>query len=143
MGKISLVTAKVVRENEKYKYKLVGKGEKYLVQHEDGDHPGDRVIEELSPYAVEPVQIEGIASLKKTEIIESEGDVTYKVVVEFLEVGEVSQKLKKTKYNYFVRSNEFLDDVIVQVRKYLSSSVSDWAIVSCSRTNIIDILNVK
>lgn len=39
MKKISVVTAKVVREN-----KIVGKGEKYIVLHEDCENAGDKVV---------------------------------------------------------------------------------------------------
>ncbi|MDN4754435.1 hypothetical protein QYZ87_07830 [Porphyromonadaceae bacterium W3.11] len=48
MQQISLVTARVVRENEQYAYKLVGKGEKYLVRHEDGDNAGESIREALN-----------------------------------------------------------------------------------------------
>ena len=56
---LSIVVAKVVRENAQYKYKLVGKGERYLVQHQEGDNPGNAVMKYLTPYAKEPVVIEG------------------------------------------------------------------------------------
>lgn len=55
---LSLVTAKVIRENENYSYKLVGKGEKYLVRHEEAGNAGDKVIEEITPFAKEPIVIE-------------------------------------------------------------------------------------
>jgi len=65
MKKLSLVTAKVVRENEQYAYKLVGKGEKYLVLHEDGEKPEDVVISELAPFSKEPVSVESVVLQKK------------------------------------------------------------------------------
>lgn len=46
---LSIVVAKVVRENAQYKYKLVGKGERYLVHHQEGDNSGNAVMKYLTP----------------------------------------------------------------------------------------------
>lgn len=40
MDQISLVTARVIRRNELYGYKLKGKGEQYLVRHQEGENAG-------------------------------------------------------------------------------------------------------
>lgn len=64
MHNLSLVTAKITRENEQYNYRIVGRGEKYLVKHEDGENAGDKVIEKLTPFAKEPIVIEQVVLQK-------------------------------------------------------------------------------
>ena len=136
MKNLSLVTAKVVRENEMYRYKLVGKGEKYLVAHEDMENPGDKVVVELTPFAKEPVVIEQVVLQKNVEFIESDGDVIYKSAVEYIELNENTGK--KVRRNYYLRANSTKEAFDV-LSDYISVFVSDNSIVSVVRTKIIDV----
>lgn len=46
---MSIVTVTVTRENEQYAYKIVGKGEQYLVLHDDGQNAAEAVLKEVEP----------------------------------------------------------------------------------------------
>lgn len=140
MKHLSLVTAKVVRENAQYSYKVVGRGEKYLVQHEEGENAGDKVLEYLAPYAKEPVIIESVALQKSGEIIGDASDAfVYKAKVEFIEVNGDTGKEKKVTRNHFVCANSTREAFDV-VADYLSGFISDNSVSALSRTKIIEIL---
>lgn len=142
---ISIVTAKIIRKNEQYNYRVVGKGERYLVVHEDGEGAGDVVLQYLAPYAQEPVVIEATALQKSTEIIGLDNPEAeercgiYKASVVFRELLE-SGKTKKTTRRYYILAEELsyahgmLDD-------FLCSMVQDYEVVSISKTNIIECLH--
>lgn len=139
MEQISLVTAKVVRENEQYAYKLVGKGEKYLVRHQDGDNAGDKVLAYLSPYAKEPVCIEAVALQKNIEFVNPEepADHIYKCAVEYSTLNEETGKEQTVRKSYYVYA-----DTVRGVMTTLEDVMrfNDVAITSISRTKIIELL---
>lgn len=137
MRNLSLVTAKVVRENEQYRYKLVGKGEKYLVAHDDMENPGDKVVTEITPFAKEPVVIEQVVLQKNVEFIESDGDSIYKSAVEYVELNENTGKERKVRRNYYLRANSTREAFDI-LSDFLSGFVSDNSIASLARTKIID-----
>lgn len=140
MKKLSLVTAKVVRENEQYSYKLVGKGEKYLVIHEDGENAGEKVMKELAPYAKEPIVIESVVLKKQHEVVQIyDGGCVYQVVVECAEENEKTGKVRKFKIYYYVKANT-TRDAFESIAEHLVGFVSDIAIVGVQCTKIIDII---
>ena len=140
MHNLSLVTAKITRENEQYNYRIVGRGEKYLVKHEDGENAGDKVIEKLTPFAKEPIVIEQVVLQKTTEIIgEPDEEFIYKAQIQFLEVNENTGKEKKMTRNYFVCANSTRDAFEV-LSDYIDGFFSDSSIVSVVRTKIIEII---
>lgn len=139
MQQISLVTARVVRENEQYAYKLVGKGEKYLVRHEDGDNAGEAVVEYLSPYAKEPVCIESIQLQKNIEFINVNDtqDHIYKCTAEYITTNEDTGKETKVRRSYYMYAESIrealniMDDFLV---------IGDAAVTSIALTKIIEVL---
>lgn len=140
---ISIVTAKIIRKNEQYNYRVVGKGERYLVVHEDGEGAGDVVLQYLAPYAQEPVVIEATALQKSTEIIgldePEEGCGIYKASVVFRELLE-SGKTKKTTRRYYILAEE-LSSAHEKLDEFLCAMVQDYEVVSVSKTNIIECLH--
>lgn len=145
MKKISLVTARVVRENEQYSYKLIGKREKYLVLHEDGENAGDKAMAYLTPFAKEPVQIEQVILQKNTvEIlggdVENEDKFLYKATVEFIEVNESTGKERKITRTYYVGA----DDVQIALNHlvdYLNECMETSGLAGISsivRTKVIE-----
>lgn len=140
MQKLSLVTAKVVRENEQYAYKLVGKGEKYLVLHEDGEKAEDRVISELSPFAKEPVVIDSVVVQKNAEVLEAGdgADSIFRVAVKSMYIDEVSGKEKKATRKLFVRASTIENAISAAKKHELFGSVA-----SISETKILDVLSSK
>lgn len=139
MKKISLVTAKVVRENEQYNYKLVGKGEKYLVQHNEGENAGEKVMEYLTPYAKEPVIIESVVLQKSYAEIIGEVDSNksiFRANIEVVVLDKDGQKTQKTAHKYYIFGSSVKDVVaVIEGLGYL-----DFAISSIARTNIIEVL---
>lgn len=138
---ISVVVAKVVRENEQYKYRLVGKGEKYIVQHHEVDNAGEMVAKYLSPFAKEPVVIESVALQKSTEIIAdiSNEEGVYKAVVQFAEEDPDTGKIRKYKRNYFVGGDNFAeayDKLMGEANNWMGL----WQVLSLTKTNIIEYL---
>lgn len=136
---LSLVTAKVIRENENYSYKLVGKGEKYLVRHEEAGNAGDKVIEEITPFAKEPIVIEQVSLQKNTEIIGYENsEFIFKASVEFIELKD-NGKEYKVKRNYFVLANS-IQEALDTLKGFTEISMSDNYITSITRTKIIEVI---
>ena len=80
MDRLSLVTVRVVRQNEQYNYKVVGKGEQYLVKHADDERADEKAIEYLKPFSREPVIVVRTELLKgSVELLEhEEADCFYK-----------------------------------------------------------------
>lgn len=139
MQQLSLVTAKIVRENAQYAYKLVGKGEKYLVRHQDGDNAGAKVMEYLAPYAKEPVVIEAVALQKNIEFLNPDNtkDNIYKCVIEYHLLNEDTgkeTKVRKGCYVYATSPKEVID--IIDEHTYFADS----AVTSISLTKIIELL---
>lgn len=139
MQKLSLVTAKVVRENEQYAYKLVGKGEKYLVLHEDGQKAEDRVISELSPFAKEPIVIDSVVVQKKSEIIgDFKCDIIFKAVVKLAYYDEISGKEKTSSNKLFVFAESAKNAISV-----ILEEIPESHLVSISETKILDVFKYE
>lgn len=105
MDQISLVTARVVRSNEQYGFKLKGKGEQYLVRHQEGENSGDKVVEYLQPFAIEPIIIEAVRLEKGVDFLNQEEKRAriYKCTVEYIVLNESTgreSKVRKGKYLY-------------------------------------------
>jgi len=135
MQKLSLVTAKVVRENDQYAYKLIGKGEKYLVFHEDLEKAEDTVILELTPFSKEPVSIDSVIVQKNSEIIgDSESEQIFKASVKFMYLDEISGKEKKSSRKLFVRADTIEAAILV-----ISSEIPEGHLASITETKIFDV----
>lgn len=141
MKNLSTVTARIVRENEQYKYKIKGKGEKYLVIHEEGKNAGDIVAEYLSPFAKEPVKIEQTALFKgRPEIInKNENGMIFQAKVEYISVDENKGKERKITNTYFVQASH-IREAFEALAEFISDFVSDACITSVSKTKIIEVL---
>ncbi|MDR0872531.1 MAG: DUF4494 family protein [Prevotellaceae bacterium] len=140
MKSLSLVTARIVRENEQYKYKIVGKGEKYLVRHDENEDAGVKTLEYLTPFAKEPVKIEQITLLKPSvELVDNgDADFTFKVGIQFIQVDD-NQKERKRSQTLYVRADD-LQEAFDMSSVYLNDWLCDKAITSISRTGIIDVI---
>ena len=138
MKNLSLVTVKVVRENENYKYRLVGKGEKYLVRHDAENNAGDIVVKELTPFAKETIVVEQVLLQKNAEIIESCGEFIYKAAIKYIEIDDTGKERKITR-RYYVQSDS-ARDAFDAVAEFLSGSLNDACIMSVTQTNIIELL---
>lgn len=139
MKNLSTVTARIVRENEQYKYKIKGKGEKYLVIHEEGENAGDIVVEYLSPFAKEPVKIEQTTLLKGRPEIIGEGDNIFQAKIEYISVDENKGKERKITNTYFVQAGH-IREAFDALAEFISDFVSDACITSVSKTKIIEVL---
>lgn len=144
-NKTSIVTVKIVRKNDQYAYKLKGKGEQYLVTHEDGAKPEDSVIEHLSDYAQVPIQVESIITCKNNpEILPfdpAEGDtIIYKAIVQLVSFSEETGKETKQTVPVYIHS-ESIDKALSQLIEHSSSWISDVNIKSISKTNLIEVIN--
>lgn len=136
---LSIVTARVARQNEQYNYVAV-KGEKYLVLHEDGESASEKIITYLTPYAVEPVQIESVVVQKGTEIIGTISDdmFVYKAMAQEPILNENTGKIKRVTRRFYLQGNSFEDAL-----HRLQNELKYWTIIpeitSISKTNIIEI----
>ena len=140
MKKISVVTAKVVRENEQYAYKLVGKGGKYIVMHEDGENAGEKVVEKLSPFAKELVEIQQVSLMKSMEVVgDTEAESVYKAHIEYSEMNEVTGGTKKQTLRYFVCADN-IKEAYSLLADFIHEFVDESAIQSIIRTNIIEVI---
>lgn len=142
---ISIVTAKVIRANAQYAYKLKGKGEKYLVKHQEKESAADIVVKYLTPYVVEnaPLSIESVVVQKSSEVLnEGEGyERIYKCSLrleEELESGKVHWVQRKV----FVSALS-IADALKFVEEDMSGTVYDYEILSVQKTNIIEIISRK
>lgn len=141
MKNLSTVTARIVRESEqcKYKLKLKGKGEKYLVLHDEGENAGDIVMAYLSPFAKEPVKIQQTTLLKgRTEII-GKGETIFQAKIEFVTIDENKGKERKVSETYFVKSDG-IREAFEELAEFVSGFISDAAITSVVRTKIVEVL---
>ena len=140
MKMLSLITAYVVRENEQYRYKLVGKGEKYLVQHNESEDAAMKVIEFLTPYAKEPVKIKQVTLLKESvELIHyGDADFVFSVRIEFVLIEENGKERKKSRTIYV--TNDSINEALDTTKEWMSGFLSDSAITSIVRTKIIDVI---
>ena len=139
MKKLSLVTAKVVRENEQYAYKLVGKGEKYLVLHDELEKAEDSVMTELTPFSKKPISIDSVVVQKNCEIIgDSECELIFKASVKFMYFDEISGKEKKSTRKLFVRADSVKDAATV-----IYSEIPEAHLSSITETKILDVFNYK
>ena len=136
--RLTLVTARVVRKNERYAYKLVGKGERYLVKHKEGENAGDKVIQELTYDAEEPVIVVQTQLLKNNvEFIEDEkADRFFNAKVEYTELTDDGKREKKVKDRYIVQAN-----TAKEAFNRLSAVINadDDCITTVAITNIIDV----
>lgn len=138
---ISLITAKIIRTNAQYAYKLKGKGEKYLVRHAEGESAADIIIDYLTPYAVEgaPVSIESVVVQKSAEVLEGshEDCPIYKCAIRLEEILEEG-KTHKVRRNVFIPA---LDpgEALKFVEEEMSGGTYDYEILSVQKTNIIEI----
>ena len=137
--RLTLVTARVVRKNERYAYKLVGKGERYLVKHKEGENAGDKVIQELTYDAEVPVIVVQTQLLKNNvEFIEDEkADRFFNAKVEYTELTDDGKREKKVKDRYIVQAN-----TAKEAFNRLSAviNVDDDVITTVAITNIIDVI---
>ena len=137
--RLTLVTARVVRKNERYAYKLVGKGERYLVKHKEGENAGDKVIQELTYDAEEPVIVVQTQLLKNNvEFIEDEkADRFFNAKVEYTELTDDGKREKKVKDRYIVQAN-----TAKEAFNRLSAVINadDDCITTLAITNIIDVI---
>ena len=137
--RLTLVTARVVRKNERYAYKLVGKGERYLVKHKEGENAGDKVIQELTYDAEVPVIVVQTQLLKNNvEFIEDEkADRFFNAKVEYTELTDDGKKEKKVKDRYIVQAN-----TAKEAFNRLSAVINadDDCITTVAITNIIDVI---
>ena len=138
---ISLVTAKVIRANAQYAYKLKGQGEKYLVEHNDNESASDKIVEYLTPYAVYgcPVQVESVAVQKKSEILigNHEDCPIFKCCVRGMET-DVDGKSRKFQRRYFAQAIDPIE-AIAMVQEAFEDTACEYEILSVAKTNIIEI----
>ena len=137
--RLTLVTVRVVRKNERYAYKLVGKGERYLVKHKEGENAGDKVIQELTYDAEVPVIVVQTQLLKNNvEFIEDEkADRFFNAKVEYTELTDDGKREKKVKDRYIVQAN-----TAKEAFNRLSAVINadDDCITTVAITNIIDVI---
>ena len=138
---ISLVTAKDIRANAQHAYKMKGKGEKYLVCHEEGESATDIIVDYLTPYALEgtPIHIESVVVQKNSEILESEHEdcPIYKLSVRGVEDTD-DGRVKKFLRRMFVQA--ISPDLALELAKNnIRGCVSEYEILSVQKTPIIEI----
>ena len=142
---ISIVTAKVIRANAQYAYKLKGKGEKYLVWHDEGESAADIVVKYLTPYVVEnaPLSIESVVVQKSAEVLnEGQGyERIYKCSLRFEEELE-SGKVHWVQRKVFLPASS-VTEAVKLVEEDMSGTVYNYEILSVQKTNIIEIISRK
>ncbi len=139
MDRLSLVTARVVRQNEQYNYKVVGKGEQYLVRHADNERADEKAIEFLKPFSREPVIVVRTELLKgSVELLEhEETDRFYKCITEYMELLETGKE-KKVTGQYFVQASNISDVMSKLLKAYMHLDAVD--VKSIARSKIIDVI---
>lgn len=139
---ISIVLAEVARKNEQYTYKLVGKGERYLVAHKEGEHAGEKVAAYLEPYA-KKVTIKSVSLQKDgVEVVNHFQDDMriFQVGFRFVELTD-SGKTRKSSSKLYVFDTD-LGNAYRQAEEWLSAccSYEDIEITAVSKTNLIEYL---
>lgn len=138
---ISLVTAKVIRANAQYAYKLKGKGEKYLVEHNEDESAADKIVRNLTPYTITgtTVSIESVVVQKSSEVLDSnyEDCPVYKCTIRGEETTDEG-RIRKYQRKYFIQA---LDPVeaIEMIHAARHGTTDDYEILSVAKTNIIEI----
>ena len=140
MDQISLVTARVVRRNEQYGYKLKGKGEQYLVRHQEGENPGDKVVEYLQPFAIEPIIIEAVRLEKGVDFLnqEEERERNYKCTVAYIVLNESTGKESKVRKGMYLYADD-CQEALNCVEKSFGLAESA-GVVSIAQTKIIELI---
>ncbi|HOI27358.1 MAG TPA: DUF4494 family protein [Paludibacteraceae bacterium] len=145
--KTMIVTARVVRENEQYSYKVVGKGEQYLVKGPDSmttEQASAEVIKQITPYAKEPVTIEQVRLVKNCDSFVSEEmpdgcDFTfYKLTFKYTLVTEEGRR-SKVMQNVIVGDGTITDAISTSAKNIGCNSEF---VTSAILTPIIDMYEV-
>lgn len=138
---LSLVVARVVRQNEEYGYKEVRKRERYLVLHEENENAGDKVVEFLKPYASEPVCVVQTTLQKKgLELIgDKSADSFFNATAEYMQLTE-NGKERKVVFRFIVQAKT-AKDALTKTEEHLSGLMVDSdGITMISKTKIIDVI---
>lgn len=138
---LSIVTARVARQNEHYNY-VATKGEKYLVRHEEGESASNIIVEHLSPYAISPVQIESVVVQKSTDLLAEPQEALpiYKATVQELLLNEKNGKTKRKTHKYYLQAQDFAG-ALDRVEDELCHLMGNFEIQSITKTPIIEILH--
>lgn len=147
MKQLSMVGAKVLRQNENYKYRLAGKGERYLVYHDEIDNPAEVVKNYLRPYVIEEPSIDSVAIQRGVSMIEaSTGAYVWRANIrytcqEVLENG--AEKERKVSAKFFVCADDMSSafEAIVGYLEYETEHPAT-SIVSISRVNVIEVIGL-
>ncbi|MGL4518430.1 MAG: DUF4494 family protein [Phocaeicola sp.] len=139
----SLVTATVIRRNDQYKYKLVGKGEKYLANHSDDQNAGDICQAYLKPFSSELPVIQTVSLQKVEDVIgcHESGDIIFQANVQCTYEDEVTSKIKKCTRKYYVFAQSSLDACSGVYEQLNSECLDDFEIVSLTRTKVIGLID--
>ncbi len=138
---ISLVTARVVRQNEQYRY-AASKNEKYLVEHGEKESAAALITAFLAPYSTEPVQVLSVVLQNGSEIIghqePDEGQAIYKVnLIEYVP-DEKTGRPKRKSHRYFIAASG-LHKAAECMQAQLDSLLGDYEITAITKTGIIEI----
>lgn len=146
MKNLTIVCARVVRKNEQYAYQLKGKGERYLVVHEENENASDIVKEYLHPFAIQEPSIESITLQKGVSFIgneEDEGDV-WKALIRYTEeklLDSGDTKEIKVSERFFLKAINFRDAYHTLVNYLETSTMHPTdSVVSINRLNVIDVI---
>lgn len=138
---ISLVTANVIRANARYTYKLKGKGEKYLVEHNEDESAADKIVQYLTPYAVTgtTVSIESVVVQKNSEVLTGshEDCPVYKCTIRGEETTDEGV-IRKYQRKYFIQALNPVE-AIGMIQDACDGMTDDYEILSVAKTNIIEI----
>lgn len=145
MKQLSMVSAKVLRQNENYKYRLAGKGERYLVYHNEDDSPIEIVKNYLRPYVIEEPSIDSVALQRGVSYVEdSMGDYVWRAQLRYtsrilLENG--TEKERKVSAKYLVCADD-MSQAFESIVAYLESNTEhpSSSLVSISRVNVIEVI---
>ena len=101
-----------------------------------------KATEYISQYASGEFEVLTEVRAKFSEIFLSdnaEEDLYYKVKVAFITIDEHSGKEKKSRVDYLVKGNS-VESAKKNVDEVMSSSMSEYKILSVAETNIVDII---
>lgn len=136
MPKHYLCTAKLEREVDGKPKKV---SEKYLVRAELPSDAQMLVMNELTPFALDGVEVSSINEEAVSSVCEEDGGESwFKVVYDCLDIDEKTGKLKKSRNASYVTSDSIQEAVATFIR-HSKDFVNDYEIVSVVKSPVLEL----
>jgi hypothetical protein len=117
--------------------------EEYMVQA-DSFTEAEANITRMMMLMIDDFQVVGCSGVSMDACIfdPNDSDYWFKAGVETITYDEASEKEKKQVLNYYIQADD-LESAINSLKEFQRDSVSDWELVSMSKTKVLEVYDYK